>query len=290
MTQLTRTLGKTLAFAVATAACLGAAAACGDNQTVVPTIAAYDGGVTPLSCVPNLDGKIEAREATPAIGIPATYLVSPGERQVNVAGSVDRDGRLQWDFGTSYADDRAAKIAASAIAGKWYASSFPPNAFVTPFDAGGSTEAVYIHDDTSLRILGFASARPDPPEGKTLLVYSTPIDVLRYPLTPGLAWTSKSEVRNGTLRGLPYAARDSYDIKVDGAGRVTLPDLVVTQALRVRTALTIEPSAGQTTTQRQVIFLFECLGEVARATSKTGETNDDFTTASELRRLGLVRQ
>ena len=51
--------------------------------------------------------------------------------------------------------------------------------------------------------------------------------------------------------------------------------------------MTIAPSAGQTTIQRQVGFLFECLGEVARATSKLNETNDDFTTAAELRRLGL---
>ena len=288
------TTSTTTKLAIAALALAGGALlfACGDNQTVVPTTAAYDGGVTPLSCVPNLDGKIEAREAAPSLGVPATYLVSPDgrERPVDVKGVVDRDGRLVWDFGTSYADDRAAKLSASAIAGKWYASSFPPNAFVTPFDAAGSTEAVYVHDDAALRILGFASTRPDPPEGKTLLVYSTPIDVLRFPLTPGLAWTAKSDVRNATFRGLPYAARDTYDIKVDGAGKVTLPDLVVTQALRVRTSLTIEPSAGQTTTQRQVIFLFECLGEVARATSKIGEGNDDFTTAAELRRLGLVRQ
>jgi hypothetical protein len=288
-------LRRTIALCTAAAGCAAAGvlalAACGDNQTIVPTIAAYEGGVTPLSCVPNLDGKIESREAQPAIGVPATYLVSPQgrDRQVNVAGSVDKDGHQTWDFGTSFADDRAAVLQASNIAGKWYASSFPPNAFVTPFDAGATTEAVYVKDDAALRILGFASTEPNPPEGKTLVVYSTPVDVLRFPLAPGLSWTSSAEAKNATLRGLPFASKDTYEIRVDGSGRVTLPDLIVTQAMRVRTKLTVEPSAGATTTQRQTIFLFECLGEVARATSKIGETNDDFTTASELRRLGLAR-
>jgi len=268
------------------------AAACGDNETIVPTLSPYDGGVTPLSCVPNLDGKIEAREAAPTLGVPATFLVSPQglERQVSLGGAVDQAGRLSWDLGTSYADDRAAKITASSIEGKWYAGSFPPGAFVTPFDAAGTTEGIYSHDETALRILGFASKTEAPPEGKSLLVYTTPIELLRFPLAPGVTWTSKSIVRNATLRGLPYAATDTYVIKVDGAGQVTLPDLVITQAMRVRTAITIEPSAGQTTTQKQTLFVFECLGEVARATSKLGETNEDFTTASELRRLGLVRQ
>jgi hypothetical protein len=32
--------------------------------------------------------------------------------------------------------------------------------------------------------------------------------------------------------------------------------------------------------------MFECFGEIARATSQPNETNDDFTTAAELRRFG----
>jgi hypothetical protein len=39
-------------------------------------------------------------------------------------------------------------------------------------------------------------------------------------------------------------------------------------------------------TQRQVSFLFECFGEIGRATAQPKETNDDFTTAAEIRRLG----
>ena len=44
---------------------------------------------------------------------------------------------------------------------------------------------------------------------------------------------------------------------------------------------------GASTSRRQVSFLFECFGEVARATSLPDETVVDFTTAAELRRLSL---
>ena len=51
--------------------------------------------------------------------------------------------------------------------------------------------------------------------------------------------------------------------------------------------LTIEPAVGASDHPPAVGFLFECFGEVARATSLDGETKDDFTTTSELRRLGF---
>jgi len=75
---------------------------------------------------------------------------------------------------------------------------------------------------------------------------------------------------------------------VDGAGELVLPDVTFTQALRVRTRTTIEPLVGQSTSQRQVSFFFECFGEVARATSLVDEPLEDFQTALEVRRLGLL--
>ena len=269
------------------------ASACNSNETPPPLHGNYDGGVgTPLPCVPNLDGKIESRELVPQVGIPATYLVNPPgkDRPVDLLGKTNAQGKLTFNFGANLADDLAAKIAAQHIDGKWYASSFAtvPNPVVVALDVGGRTEGVYTQDDVGFFLHGIASVAPDAPEGKTLLVYTAPIMLYRFPLTAGAAWTSIGDVKNATLRGLPYAGRDTYDVKVDGAGELTLPDYVLTQVLRVRTNVTIAPSAGQVTTQRQVGFLFECLGEVARATSKLNETEENFTTASELRRLGLA--
>lgn len=267
-----------------------AAAACGENQTH-PVHDDYDAGIpAPLACVPNLDGKIDSNEIQPAIGIPLSYLVSPSgtTRNVNVAGTVDSNGHTLWDFSIDYADDQIARVQAQPLAGKWYASSFPAAAFVVAQDAGDRVEGVILFDANGYHLLGLASTDENPPEGKTLYVYDAPVDLFRFPLTPGLAYSSTGNVQNATLRGLPYAGKDTYDIKVDAAGTLVLPEITFTQALRVRTTLTATPAAGQAVTTKQVSFLFECFGEVARATSQTNETNDDFTTAAEVRRLGLL--
>jgi len=57
--------------------------------------------------------------------------------------------------------------------------------------------------------------------------------------------------------------------------------------LRVRTRVQVTPAVGIPTSRRQVGFLSECYGEVARATSRDNETDEDFNTAAELRRVGL---
>lgn len=284
---------RTLLSILFASAFVFAAAACGENETPPPAKGSYEAGApVALSCVPNLDGMIEARELAPALGVTAVYLVSPADktRDVDLIGAVDPQGRTTWRFGTDYADDQIARLTAQKLEGTWFAGSFAglPNAFVAPIDAGGTTMGVYTHDERELSLHGIASTVENPPEGKTLLVYETPIALYRFPLAPGKAWSTTSETRNATLRGLPYAGRDTYDVTVDGAGTVTLPDFVLTQAMRVRTHVTIIPAAGQTTTQWQTGFVFECLGEVVRATSALNEPSPDFTTARELRRLGLA--
>jgi hypothetical protein len=94
-------------------------------------------------------------------------------------------------------------------------------------------------------------------------------------------------VKNGTVRGLAYAGKDTYETQVDGLGELRLPDLTFQQALRVRTRVILQPAVGATVITRQTSFLFECFGEVARATSVQNEENEKFTTAAEVRRLGL---
>ncbi len=265
---------------------------CADNETPPPPRQAYQSGAPPaLACVPNLDGKIEASELTPALGVAVTYLVAPQgkERTVDLVGAPNAQGQQEWRFGFDFADDQVARITATKLEGKWYAATFAsvPNAFTAPLDLGGRTDGVYTYDETELRLHGIASTVENPPEGKTLYAYDRPVTIYRFPLQPGATWSSSATVRNGTLRGLPYAGRDTYEQKVDGAGAVVLPDLTFTQAMRVRTLVTIVPSAGAETTQRQTGFVFECFGEVARATSRLNEPDENFTAASELRRLGL---
>lgn len=275
---------------IATLAALAAVGACGPNETH-PTVRRdpYRAGAeTPLACVPNLDGKIESAEMRPAVGVTANFIVSrAGEEQaVDVKGRLDA-GRLFWDWSVASARDQVAPLQASHVAGKWYASKFPADAFVANLDAGGSTEGVYQHTEGALVLLGVASREENPASGKTLLVYDRPVQLYRFPLEPGAAWVSTGRATNGFLRGLPWAQTDTYDVKVDSAGSLALPDLEFTQALRVRLQITLTPAVGMTVRQRQVSWLSECFGEVARATSKLGEDAEDFTTATEVRRLGL---
>ncbi len=269
---------------------LGAALlSCSDNRTPQPTHSPYEAGALPqLSCAPNLDGQIDATELSPALNVPVNYLVSPQgvTRTVDLVGTVDAQGHQTWDFGADYANDQVATIEATGLANKWYSASFPGGTFVTPFDAGDTIEGVYAYNTTAITLLGLASHDSTGPGGQTLLVYDPPVTLYRFPLTVGSSYVSVGNISNGMLRGLPYAGKDTYQISVDASGQVTLETYVFTQALRVRTVVTTQPSAGQTVVTRQTSFLFECFGEIARATSLPNETSDDFTTAAELRRLG----
>ena len=92
---------------------------------------------------------------------------------------------------------------------------------------------------------------------------------------------------DGTLRGLPYAGKDTYEVTADGVGEAVLPSLTFTQAHRVRTKVTVAPAVGASTSRRQVSLFFECFAEVVRATSKADESELDFATAAELRRIGF---
>lgn len=266
---------------------LATLAACGENRTY-PEKAAYEApAVTPLSCVPNLDGKIEASELKAALDVPESLVISPAGRVVDVVGAVDAAGRRTWDLGADSADDTVAHIQASALTGKWFAASFPAGQYVAPVDAASTLLGVYSTDGATLFLHGLASAVQMPAEGKTLLVYTAPVAIQRYPLEVGKTWISAGTVQNGTIRGLPYAGRDTYQITIDAAGRLELTDLTFTQALRVRTKLTVEPAVGASVTRRQVSWFFECFGEVARASSVDNEPLEDFTHVAELRRLGL---
>ena len=266
-------------------------AACEDNKTHVADTTPYTAGsAAPLSCVPNLDGVIQSSELQPALGVAAKYLVNPAgsTRTVDVAGTVNGSGQRVWDWGASFATDQAATIEASALKDKWYASSFPSGQFATPFDAADTLEAVYSQDDSGLYLQGLASTQESPAEGKTLWVYDAPVKLYVFPLKPGTTWSSKGTIKDGLARGLPYAATDEYQGSDDATGLMIVPDFMFTQAHRLRFVVTTTFSAGGAPqVSRQVSFLSECFGEVARATSQVNETSDDFTTASEQRRLGI---
>lgn len=264
--------------------------ACGDNLTVPPERDPATGEEPEaLSCLPNLDGRIASNELAAAIGTPIRYVVSPPgvERTVDVAGSNADEGRRAWNFSTDFADDQELVIVPKTTEGAWYADSFAPDAFVAPFDVGGRVETVSRLDDEGLWLLGLASSEADPPEGRTLLVYEDPVLLLPLPVEVGQSLVSTGELVDATLRGLPYAGRDIYEVSVEAMGSLELPALTFEQVHQVRTRVTVEPAVGASESRIQISYYGECFAEVARAVSLPDETDDNFTTAAELRRIGL---
>lgn len=145
---------------------------------------------------------------------------------------------------------------------------------------------MYSADDAAIYLHGLASKNPDGPGGKTLLAYDTKVAVYRFPLAKGSSWTSESTVTDAIVGNKPYSGTHSYAVRDDATGQLKLHDQTFTQVHRVRTTLTIENPQGADVVRRQTGFVFECFGEIVRATAKDDEPSDDFTTAAELRRLG----
>ena len=242
----------------------------------------------PFTCLPNLDGQIDADELQAAVGVPVTYLLSaPGTSSpVDLVGQVNSSGNVLWDFSESLASDGSVAIQASPLGGQWYAASFPAGQWSAPLDVGDTLEGVYSADSSAMYLQGLASTTASPAEGKTLVVYAEPVAFYRFPMKQGTSWTSTGMVTGGMVRGLAYAGTDTYAVADVATGAAVLHDYTFTQVHRVKSTVTSVPAVGETVVTRQDSFLFECFGEVVRATGRTGETNDDFTTAAEVRRLG----
>ncbi len=279
----------TVCLSVSCVVALLAIAGCEPNRTHPMRLAwDADAAVPPLGCVPNLDGRIERMELQPSIGTPVSFLFSPaGEhRDVDLAGTAIDNGMRRWDLGADYGTDRVARIIAIDPTMQWYAANFPTAVVAVPTDPGGAIDALYRLDDAGFYLLGLASHAMDPPEGRTLLPYATPIVLFQLPIEPGRAWISAADV-SGTLRGLPYAGHDTYENNVPAMGELRLPDLTFTQAMRVATRVTISPSAGAPVVRRQSTFVFECFGQVTSVTARDGDDVEDFTSAAAMQRFGL---
>ncbi len=263
---------------------------CSDNLTPYSVVPGYESGQPPaLECVPNLDGRIDAAELGAALGIPVRYRVSPigVEREVDLVGVVDVNGQRVWDWSEERADDQLAEVVATALQEQWFAEHFPTGELVIPNDLDGRVMNIYRMDDQALWLQGLASAEESPSEGQTLIVYDEPVAVFRFPLEVGRSWTSVGEFKKAQFLGLPWAGRDTYHVTVEAGGVLELPDLSFGQVLRVKQQVTLEPAIGPTSTVLQSSFVFECFGEVARATSRLNEVDQEFTIAAEVRRLGL---
>jgi hypothetical protein len=257
-------------------------AACGVNQTPQPAPPS-----TLPACVPNRDGQLTAAELPIALGQTAGYFASPAgvSRTVDLVGK-QVGGEQLWDLSQENADDVVVELGPIALGAQWYAASFPSGQFVV--DAGSGLDGVYHQDDQALWLDGTASHEAAPAAGKTLVRYATPVAVLRFPLKDGDAYSTTAPLTDAVIAGLPFIGSDQIDVDVSGHGRVDVPYVNFSPALRVRTHLLRKASSGGAMIgRRTTALLYECFGEVVHADSKTDESNADFTSAAGLRRFAL---
>lgn len=248
-------------------------AACGVNQTPQPA-------PTPTlpDCVPNRDGMITAAELPIALGATLAYYDTT---------NTTYDPTLQsgvWDLSNEPKDPTFVHLGPVALDTQWYAAMFPNGAFVT--DAGGGIDGIYHQDDRALWLDGTASHDEMPAAGKTLVVYSAPVAVLRFPITSGDMFTTTAALAGATIDGLPFNGTDTYTVSVASSGRLDVPYVDFSPVLEVQTSL-VRAAGATMVGARTTSFLFECFGEVAHATSNPNESNPDFTSATELRRFAL---
>ena len=272
-------VARTTSLRLALLALAALAPGCAENLTPEPTATP----MPPLGCLPDLDGTLTAAEVPVVLGVPLDFYVG-GNVTVDIAGAGSGDTR-RWDWSMEREADTVEATIADGLGTRWYAGLFPGGQFVAP--AAGGLDGIYAKDDQGVYLLGLASATDAAPT-KTVLRYTAPVAVLRFPLTAGAHWTELGTITGGTLNGLPYNGTDAYELSADARGELHLPYVRFVDALRVRTRVVSTPAiGGGMTSRRQVGFWAECFGEIGRATSRANEPADDFTTAEAQRRLAI---
>jgi hypothetical protein len=235
-------------------------------------------------CRGNRDRVIAREEVVFAPGVEVRYRVNPPGTQARVdpRGTVRPEGSRAWDFRD--ATGIVVPLTLLDARTQWFAARFPTAQYAARLDPRVGNLGVYRATDTTIELLGVAGAAE--PEG-TLVRYSTPVALLRFPLRVGASWTVEASTVDSTVQHTPVASRDRYEVSVDAYGELRLAELTFPEVLRVRVEVLQRFPAGPGLRRIQYLWMVECYGEVARMTSLDNEVDPDFTQALEFRRLGL---
>ena len=242
-----------------------------------------DGGVdaTSLDAAPgcrfNGNGAIEREEAFFLIGLGALYVTGAAGATVPVDLKA-KNG--VWDFSAPVANERKLFDQLVDPRGAWWEKSFPKATHAQRLDDTQAVLGVYQATNDSLLLLGVVSEQGG--LSRTELSYNPPVPVLKFPLAVYQAWAETSTV-SGVAMGIGFVATEKYEFLVDGRGMTKVPAGAF-DALRMRLHYT--QTYGLLTTKRtSFLYIAECYGAVARVRSRDNEMSDDFTMASEYRRL-----
>ena len=245
-----------------------------DFTTAIPDGWSID--ALPGSCAFNNDGTITRAELPVTVGLGALFAVNAPSTTVPV-NNVAQNGT--WDFSSPVSSERKQFDELLAPSGQWWAGDFPTATYGQRIDDGQQVYGVFRNDADQLVMLGVVSDQGG--LSKTELTYATPIAVLQFPFSVGSTWTAESDV-SGTAGGVGFFAHEKYVFTVDQRGKTKTPAATF-DTLRIR--MTLTRTFGGATTQITYLHVAECYGTVARIRSQDGETSNDFTQASEYRRL-----
>lgn len=248
----------------------------GDSYVPLPDAA--------VSCRGNNDGVIERSEVVFLPGAEARYRINPAGvgAVVDTAGTMRGDGTRVWDF--TNPDGELVSLRVLDVSGQYFAAQFPTAQYAARLDPRDPVLGVYRATDTAVELLG---AVGEMESTRTVIPYNPAVELLRFPMRMGSAWTVTGTTMNAMVEGTPVASRDTYAMTVDASGEVQLGALTFRNALRLRVELTQAFPAGPGRRRIQYLWMTECYGEVARITSMDGQVALEFTTAQEFKRLGL---
>jgi hypothetical protein len=123
---------------------------------------------------------------------------------------------------------------------------------------------------------------PDDGLYRTELSYDPPVVVVDFPLTKDKSWQSSAAV-SGVAMGVYSYYTEDYEYEVDARGSMVVPygtfDVLRTRVLLTRTV------GYWPTTVRSFAFTAECFSTVASVSSNDNESDEQFGSAAEVRRL-----
>jgi hypothetical protein len=218
------------------------------------------------------------------VGASALYLVNRDGVTVdgvNTAG-VLTEGVRRWDYAARRMDDQPVLDEVLSPQGRWWSGQYADATFASVIDRTTNLLGVYRLSATALELLGTVSTTAN----QTNLRFTPPVQILRFPLRVGDRW-QQTVNGNGTVNFTPLVNVTNYSTSVDAQGEVWTPAARF-PVLRVNT--TLDQSIPLTVfrrTLRTYAFITECGGLVARVASVDNDTAENFTRASEYRRLNL---
>ena len=231
------------------------------------------------TCMPNRDGIVSRDEVPLRPGLRATFRIG-ANATVSTAGTM-MGGVRTWDFSGDYAGDEDVLTELMDPGANWWAPMFPTATHAARLSNSAETLGVFQITGDALLLLGVVS--PTAGSGQTRLTYNPPVTVIAFPLQAGSTFTTTSSV-SGTASGIFASYTEEYTSVVDATGTLITP-FGEMPTLRLRTEMTRTSGFATLTSVRQFTFVAECFGIAALMSSNAFETNVEFTTAAEIRRL-----